>query len=955
MARSRQSSDEAFGKVRSNGNGRRRRFGKLRLFAILFGLLIIGIITAVPFVASNAGLVTKLVNQYAGVDPLKLQVGEVSIGWFSPFRAANVRVMDERGIELLKVGEVETQLSIWRLLTNYTDLRTIYIRQARLAVDVQPNITSLEEALQPILAKYQTPVTEVPTTAPNSREFKGSIQIEDVAVIARDSVTGDQWEFSITNALLDLPTSAKPVPQVELAGRVAALDHQGNLILRSTGQFQAKIEANDKSSSLISASNDNAETMHLNITTNGLPLEWAGLVKRRISSLPIDQLFGSATVQADIDIRSMENLTAKITTAQVDNLRVFSSSLLGDQGAALNQIRLVGNVSLNGSMIRGEQLSLTSDVGYLRASAKMVLPLAGPTLAQPWLQGAEYAIDGEIDLAKLSQVAPSLIVMREQTKLTSGKATLSVRQMPSGEVSVPGIDCNIRLGALQAEIQGKRMQWDDALQLQAKVTPNSADQSPEFQVGCISEFCDINGRGTLTQGELTAKLDLDKLEKRVSQWIKLPTKSLAGSADATLVWNQQSKDRVVATAAIRSTPLTVVLPTGRLEEPAWSGDATASFQIAGMEIVQIDHASAKLRSERENIDLSMSSPLRLAALQAGSPSLPPTKATASIKTDLAACESRCKILANTDLGVGLSGTCDLQVEALVQDFQPIIRSASYDISGLNVRGDGYTIQENHIQGNFKGNVDVYDLAKTRIDEMIVQAESFALSAKDSESETAGYSRSGLAAFRVDPNRLMKSIKYTDNSASSSMKYSGDVTGQLQWLLNSEQVDWQVSLDGKNISIDQLPTNAQPPATLISASTVPNTAAATNIWKEPQVKADVRGTYILSSGAVQVPSALIQSEWMAFSGTTDYTPSANETLVKCDGQLTYDMVAVTNRLRPWVGNYVSASGQKTEPISVTWRSQNNSSGSWADALSAKTAVAWDQGDVIGIALGPAKYH
>ncbi len=956
MARSRDTSDDAYSKVRSNG-GRKRRFSRLRLMGIGLLVFCVGLILAVPFVASNAGLATSLINRFAGVDPLTVQLKSVSIGWFSPLKLENLRVLDERGTELLQVGEIETQLSIWSLMTNYTDLRTVYIRQTKVSVDVQPNMTSLEEALKPILAKYATPedtTVEVPddSGAPAS-EFTGTIQIENAAVLARDSVTNEQWEFSITDAVIPLPSSNVPVPEIEINGRVAQVDATGSLILKSTGQFQAIVASTKNDQSLLATvPNSPSSSMHVTLATNGMPLEWISLVKRRLGDLPIDAMTGSATMQADIDVQSLDNLMIRIATAQVDQLQVRSASLLGAQGAALKQVRLVGNIAMNGSTLKADQLQLTSDFGYLRANARTSLPPNIPSLAQPWVKDAEFAIDGELDLAKLTQVAPDLIAMRDQTRLTSGKATLTVRQLAaSSPEQVPNVDCNVRLGSLQAEINGSKMQWEEALQLRAEVVPSEASsQAAEFKMNCIAEFCDIVGRGTLNQGQLSAKIDLDKLENRLSQWIQLPTESLAGSANAKLVWNQQGQDRVVASATVDSSPLSIVLANGKIEEPAWKGTATTSMQISELELIQLDHASLKMQSEMEAVDINITSPLRLAAMPAGSPSLPATNLSARFKADLGSCTNRCRVFAALDLGMAMAGICDVQVDGTIQNMMPTLSNATYDVTGLRIKGDGYSVNENRVQGNFKGHIDPMNIAAMRVEEMVVQAESFALSARDAAASQPDYLRNGQAAFRIDPNRLMRSIQTGDGSVPSNLVYRGDVTGQMQWLLNAKQIDWQVSLDGKNVAVDQMPNNAMSPTTLVSASSIPNTAAATNLWEEPQVKADVRGSYAFESGVLDIPMATLQSEWMAFAGKTNYTPGKSDTVIKCDGQLTYDMQAVTQRMKPWIGDYVKATGQKSGPIEFTWRARNDGSGTWADSLSAKTDIGWDQVDIVGIALG-----
>jgi translocation and assembly module TamB len=954
MGRSNRTNEEAFSKVQ--GTNRKRRFGKLRVLAISLLVLLIAAVIAVPFVASNASLVSRLANQYGGVEPLKIQIQSVNVGWFSPMRASGVRILDERGIELLKVGEVETQIALWNLISDYTNLRNIYVRQTRLAIDVQPGTTSVEEAIKPLLAKWSTASNsvedETAATSTASTEFTGTIQIEDASVLARDSVSGAHWEFSLSNATIPLPTTAEPIPALQIAGRIAEIDAAGNVNLRSTGQFEAKLETINANSMLGEGQPTASNRMVLKLNTSGMPLDWIALVKRRYPQLPIDNMSGSATVQTDIDIDAIDNITARIATAQIDRLRIDAADLLGSSGASLNQVRLVGDVQLNGDQLRANQLQLTSDVGYIRASAQSSISPTLPTLAEPWIPNAEFTIDGELDLSRLVQVAPDLIPMRDQAKLTSGKATMSLRQTPPAAGSInPSVVCNLRLGSLLAEYQGSKLQWDEALQLEAQLLKSDANNSntPGFQVNCIAEFCDITGEGTLHDGQIKANINLDKLEKRLAQWINLPTKSLAGSANATIVWNQQAQDRIVASADIESSPLTIVLPSGRLDEPAWKGQSTVGLQLVGMEVVQVDRASLKLSSTTESIDVAVNSPFRIVPAAQGSPDLPVTKATATVKCDLAACSNRARILAGVNLGMGLAGFCDLQVDAALDELIPVIQNATYDLTDVKLRGDGYSINENRIQGRFRGSVHPMDIAATRVDELIVQAPSFALSARDSAAEQQGYLRNGQAAFRIDPTRLMKNYQ-TEPASTSNIVCSGDVTGQMQWLLNSERIDWQISVDGKDISIDQQPS----PATSTLVSTAASTTSLTNLWKEPQIKADVSGVYMITSGDVEIPNAALQSEWMAFAGKTKYQTEGTDTVVSCDGQVTYDMAGVMQRMRPWVGNYANATGQRTEPLSFVYRMKNDPtgalSGTWADGLTASTKVSWDQGDVVGISLG-----
>ena len=960
--------DAAFGKVRTRTR-KRKSLGLVRKSLIGLVVLIVAALIAIPFIASNAGLVTKAVNSFAGLNPLHVEIGDIRVGWFAPLRLEQVRVLDAKGAELALVGEIETQMSLLNLISDYTNLRNIYVRQTRLAIDVQPGTTSLEEALAPLLAKWQT--VDLPLEVSNEPikpiTFTGTIELDDATILARDSITGEQWEFSVAEAIVPLPEDFSKTPEISLIGRIAQIDATGNLLLKSTGQFTAKVEPGRSGpASLSSEPKDASSHTHLSLATNGMPLEWMTLVKRRLSWLPIDFISGAATVQVDVDLQAITSLSANITTAQIDHLRIEAPSLLGKSGASMNQVRLVGDVRFFNDALQSDQLQLTSDVGFLRASAKLPWPIQCPTLAKPYIANGNFNAEGEIDLARLLAVAPDIVVLQDQTRLTSGKATLSIRHTSdaSNVNAMPAASCDIRLGALKGEIAGKPMQWDDALQLQCKIVPSTSSNFtvaggpiPEIFVGCKADFCDVQGRGTLTQGQMNAKVDFDKLEKRLSQWIKLPTESLAGNAKAELVWNQQQQDRVAATATIETTALSVVLPQGRLEEPAWQGNAAATFQINGMELVQLDRANATMQSATERLELVIHSPIRLAAMPAGSPQLPPTSINATLLADVAACLNRGRIFSGVDPGIAANGQLNLILNATLDGTQLNVQEANYDLVDLIVQGEGYQVKEPRVQGKFVGNLDSNNIAATRVDQLVVQAQAFALTAKDDVATQAGYSRNGQAAFRIDPSRLMKSIQTTPaaNVAADATQYDtscqGDVTGQLQWLLNDKQVDWQISIDGKDIAVLQTPTQGSSPAALVSTNNTPMAKRVQSVlWQEPQVKADARGAYRFANGSVDVADMSMQSEWMAFAGKLQYESNELETAVRCNGKLTYDMETAVTRMEPFIGTYATVRGQRTDPVEILWRASNTSSASWADALTAKTVIGWDDANIIGIVLG-----
>ncbi|MFN9914772.1 MAG: hypothetical protein ACK53L_19440, partial [Pirellulaceae bacterium] len=85
-----------------------------------------------------------------------------------------------------------------------------------------------------------------------------------------------------------------------------------------------------------------------------------------------------------------------------------------------------------------------------------------------------------------------------------------------------------------------------------------------------------------------------------------------------------------------------------------------------------------------------------------------------------------------------------------------ITAASFSAQPFGVNSQGFRMQEARVEGAFAGRFDSSDVARLQIEKLLVQAESFALTAKDSATAD-GAGREGKAAFRLEPKRLMSAM------------------------------------------------------------------------------------------------------------------------------------------------------------------------------------------------------
>ncbi len=906
-----------------------------------------------PMTLSNRELVVSMANRYAGIAPFRIDLESISIGWLSPLRVRGLRLIDQAGQDLVKVADFDTELGLMQLARNYQALGTVTIRGAQMQIDVQPGTTSVEEALKPLLGKPSP--TAIPVNAPvatvsNTGRIRlptGRIRIENAVVIARDSVDLSSWQFTISEADLSLPTAEQKLPPINLVGVIQQLSSQGAGTVRPEGRFTIRTQPIEGAQ----ANGTSIPPMQMTIATNGLPLEWYSLVHRRMPSIPIEQLRGLATIQADVAMMTPTDIRAQIATAQIDQLSIVAPQWVGDQGAALKQIRLSGKVNMINDRFSAENAVLESDIGALGVAASLPTTFAPPTATQPWIANAQWNIQGNIDLAKLLRVAPGMIPMRENTELIGGRATLSSVQTLLGG-GRPNGEHRIQLGDLVANVSGTPMKWENALKASVQIEPNAMGQA-KVGAECQAEFCSLKADGDLQSGQLKSNVDLDKLHQRLSKWFALPLQQLSGNANLDIAWQQEAGNRIAAQGTLATTPMRIVMAQGRLNEPAWKGTFQAIGTLDRGHLIQIDRGSVALDSESESLQAELQEPLSWTAAAPGAAPLPPAAMTLKLTGDMAAWQRRGQMLAGFDPGMTIEGRCELNAQGAIDMQHAEITAATFSSQPLAINSPSFRIREPRVEGTFAGRVDTNDIARLQIEKLLVQAESFSLNAKDSAA-ASGSGREGKAAFRIEPQRLLNAVAMGDGSsfAPVGMAIEGDVTGTANWLINpSTDIRWQMGLDGKDVRVLQTAKPKSPGSAGQLVSTSSNVRPGMElVWEEAIAKASIGGAYDLNTGKLELPETTIQTIWMAYGGTTSIHSSKDQTQVVARGQMTYDAALVAEKIQPWTGNYLAISGKRTEPVEVTWTSV--ASGNWAESLQAKTQLGWDAASLVGIEIGKA---
>lgn len=932
----------------SNSGFQKRRAGgwkKRHSVAAVASLIAIAIFFGVPWLLQNREWAVSVINRNAGIRPMRIDLASIRLGWFRPLEIQGLRLVDDQGSDLVRVGEIQTQWSLLSLITNYRNLGTIEIRDAAIALDVQPGTTNLEEAIKPWLAEASSSDS---ATGGSSPSFTGRIRLTNAVIHARDSVDLTSWEIKFDEADIPLPTPEQAFPPMTLVGRLlqtAALPGEAPV----GGQFTIRTQSLTQRSEGPVATGLSA--LRMGIVTQDMPLQWVSLIKRRLPDLPIDRLVGRATVQAEVEFPSQNSMMATIQTAQVDELQVVAPDMLGPRGANLRQIKLSGDVHMTPNRLSTRGSKLDCDVGSVIAKADFAWPIQVPTLSKPWFDDTDLEIQGSVDLPQLTRVAPDLVRTQDQLELLTGVATLNAvqRRVSRSEASLatpPSASCSIELGKLKAKVQGNTITWDQVLRSSILVQGGTSDL-PSFKVDCDSEFCRIDGSGDPRDGRLTAQLDFDKMEQRLSQWFVLPFESLSGSAQGAFTWKIDEGNRLVAGGSIRTTPLRIAHRNGQIDEPAWDGEFTSVSRLDGLALLQVDRAHLSLKSTEESCNVHLLEPLALTPSAPGQKKLPPASMQLKLVGELARWQRRIQMFGGIDPGLEMAGTCILDVHGGIGLDRMEISKADWNLEPVQIASGDMVIQESRLVGKFEGRFDTSDIARTQVDSLLVQSESMALQAQDAAIPGKSLARDGQAVFRIAPNRLMSSIRWKSESGPAqptALSVTGDVTGQVHWTIDPETIRWQLVSDATQLKAVQPGPRTQ--GQLISTGAVRSEDQV--LWEEPQAKLTMDGDYSIATGKTTLPKLQLQTEWLAYGGQAVIEQRADQTSVVSEGSITYDAATAVQRLRPYLGEMVAIEGQRTQPLDVSWSSHPTDH--WARSLQAISRVGWERANVIGIQIG-----
>lgn len=380
---------------------RRRRWPWVILFILL--ILILGVILTPTLLSTPPGrsfLVARVNDRIPG----KLEVGGLSVGWFSATRVEGLKLSDPSGKLVLDLPSLDTQLTLLDALCGKYHLGKSAIDVNLLDVERDATgVTNLQRALseQPAPAATQTASTPKPVAtqpAAESREEKTANKPIDASGDITLTIKNAHWKDP--QASVDAaPTKAHVV--FDTAGLPANISLETHV--QAAGSAPASVTLNGTADLFHRQRIRPVHEMKLqgNAVVAQLDL---GSLKGLLSSLGVTTL-ADGQLNANVNFDATQTTTVARGDVHVRNFILSGPSIKGDK-LALNQVDLPLDVQLQseGLKIRKLDLVIAPTEQDLASKPDLALRIARNSMLNWSGENNNATLNLEYDLARLTAI-----------------------------------------------------------------------------------------------------------------------------------------------------------------------------------------------------------------------------------------------------------------------------------------------------------------------------------------------------------------------------------------------------------------------------------------------------------------------------------------------------------------------------------------------------------------------
>lgn len=917
----------------------RRRFWQKRKRYLAL-LLLMGLVSFAALAPTLVGTMPPLLQAVvdSAVPSLrgKTTVGSASLGWFSPVVVRDVAWRDPEGAPLANVDAIRLERTLWQLLLDRADIGTIHVERPHLKVIVREDGSNLEDALASLMSQ---------ANASTGGALKLVVQEGSIELI--DAAQELAWQIEGVEATLAMSANLAEPSQVSFKGNIH--DAQGTP-RPLEGAFAWHAPTAEPQAG------QPGGTLTLRATDTPLAMLRAAL--RR--AVPASEIHGEAscdlqlTYNADLSHQQLDvrQLVAKNLVFAAPQYTTNEALRLADVAASGEVQVLDGRVKLSG-------VKFATDVA--RGSADGQLPLAGwnqnaTQSALAALQNEDYVIHGEVDLAKLAALLPQTLRIREGTEITAGTVTLDLASQLQGKRRrFAGELKSSQLAALQ---HGREIVWDQPISITLTAQQSTSGLVIE-RLACAASFLNVQARGTLDEGEITASGDLAQLLAEANRFIDMDDLRLAGQLSGSATWRRQpeaaglprEEDNLALQGQTIITEFELVSPGQQAwREPRVTVDVAATGKLRGSTLATLEAAALRLIAGDEGVQVELSD----AIAQPLQNSVWPL--AVSGKGELARWLPRLQAWLPVAVEQA-SGQATFDAKLISSAESIEIRQAKLDVVDLKLQALGLSINEP--EAHFDGD-GLWHYPSQRWQSRSLTLATSALACRGEnlmvQPLASGVAISGDVGYRADLERLTYWL--TPAGTTPPRKWQGMTDGRLKFTHqgNVTQGKWTAEFTDIVLARPRMTTS------VVSPVSAPGGDWET-IFTEPKLAWHGQGEFDHARDRLVASHLNVTSDMINVTARGQIDAVTTAPVVDLTGEIAYDLQNVAAILASYVGSGLKMNGADKRqfvlrgplPSYATFASQDPNAPRvqklvWPKELVGRASLGWTSAEVYGLPLG-----
>ncbi|NIL98456.1 MAG: DUF748 domain-containing protein, partial [Planctomycetales bacterium] len=575
---------------RRAGSSGRRRFA-----ALVLSCGLVALVWFAPQITARTGLCDRIVPLLLPDYPGQIRFATPRLGWLTPVQLNRFQATDAAGQLVLEADRIRSSRHLLDLVLRGTRGLDLHLYRPRLVCRSRPDGSNLEDTLQGL-----------PGSADRGKGFdRLTLRVEDGVVELHDDQAGLQGRLNDLQLTCQVETDGGPL-RISLASRVTATDN-------SSGDLSAQVEfappaaAGDARFSSGSAA----------LKSQQVPLAALQPLLRRFGAPA--QISGRLAA----DVESSWELAGEMPRLDLQGhvggtrWRVVPPRWLGPQPLQLAGIHSVADIRWEAGQLHVRHCNLDSDLAQFKLQGRLDVDGLWQDGSSLLLTEHDWQLQGRLNLAQLAAQLPQLLRLREDTQVTAGELVvdLTARTDPQAR----HWEGKLATSDLQATSGGRTLRWARPIEMTLNLH-RPIDGELQGRLACHSDFLQVDAEGSASRATVAVQGNLDRLASHIRQLMDLGDLQLAGTWNAGLELDRRTDGQFTANGHALFEDFQLEYPGRR---PLREQRLTLALDTSGMAdrqgIAQLQHATLRLGSAGDQLNLQLRSPVARPLAQAAWP------------------------------------------------------------------------------------------------------------------------------------------------------------------------------------------------------------------------------------------------------------------------------------------------------------------------------------------------